>query len=157
MADKPDQLPQWAELDQVDSVSQQNNVLVPPPEKQNYGWARLEFPPRNWFNWLGRYTYRWLRWFDQQESQSVVTDGNGTLLFTTENALIEIVAIDTTNPDNYLRAVGYKAAGSAPVFATGSIDANVLGLGSGTITGDQPITGGTAGDIIVYGQSKIIP
>ena len=63
-------LPEWASLDQVDEVSGQNNVLVPPPEKQQYGWDRLDFPPRNWFNWLGRLTYQWLKYFQQNDPQS---------------------------------------------------------------------------------------
>ena len=100
MVDKPDKMPKWADLDAVDPISGQNNVLEPPPEKQTNGWNRLEYPPRNWFNWLGRYTYRWINWFNQQEQQAKVTDGTGTGLFPTNNALITLHAVDSTTPAN---------------------------------------------------------
>lgn len=155
MVSKPTTLPKWAENDVVDPISQQNNVLEPPTEKQDEGWSRLEFPPRQWFNWLSRWVYRWILWFKQQEEQSVVTDGDGVGLFVTDDSLIEIVAVDKVTPANYLYAVGYKGAGSAPVLNV--IDSNVLTLGAGTIGGDQPISGGTPSNVIVYGQTKIIP
>lgn len=155
MVTKPTVLPQWAEQDQTDPVSLQNNVLTPPPEKQQYGWDRLEFPPRNWFNWLGRYTYRWIAWFKQQEEQAVVTDGNGVGLFPVDDALIFIYAVDKVTPANYIFAMGFKGAGSTPTLNV--IDNNVLTLGASTISGDQVISGGTAANIIAYGQSKIIP
>lgn len=72
---EPTTLPTWAVLDQVDPTSNQNNVLTPPPQQQQYGWGFHEFPPRNWFNWLGRYTYQWLAYFKQQNprSKTVIT------------------------------------------------------------------------------------
>jgi len=157
MVSKPTTLPKWAENDVVDAISGQNNVLEPPPEKQLSGWLRLEFPPRNWFNWLGRYTYRWLNWLKQQEEQAVITDGTGSGLFPTDEALITLHAVDSTAPANYIYAVGYKATGATPVTNLTVVSNNVLTLGAGTITGDQAISGGTAGDIIVWGQTKIIP
>ena len=155
MVTKPSILPEWAENDVIDSISGQNNVLEPPTEKKLEGWARLEFPPRNWFNWLARYTYRWLNWFKQQEEQAVITDGNGVGLFATDSALITLYAVDSVTPANYIVAVGYKAVGIAPALTV--ISNNVLTLGAGNIAGDQAIAGGTAGNIIVWGQTKIIP
>ena len=151
---KPDQLPMWADQDQVSNVSLQNNVLTPPPALQQYGWTYKQFPPRNFFNWLGRYTYRWIAWLNQQESQSVVTDGNGVGLFITDDALIYLYAVDKLTPANYIVAVGYKGAGVAPVLNV--IDSNVLTLGASTTGGNQIISGGTAANIIANGQSKII-
>lgn len=155
MVIKPDQLPMWADSDQVDPISGSNNVLTPPPEKQMYGWARLDYPVRNWMNWLGRYAYRWIAWLDQQEQQAVVSNGNGVGLFVTPDALITLTAVDTTNTSNFIYAVGYKAAGSVPVLNV--IQNNVLTLGVGTISGNQPISGGSASNLVVYAQSKIIP
>lgn len=155
MATKPTVLPVWADSDQTDPTSGQNNVLTPPPDKQQYGWNRLEFPPRNWFNWLGRYTYRWLAWLKQQEEQAVVTNGSGVGLFVVPNGLIFLYAVDKVTPANYVFAMGYKASGVAPVLT--KISNNVLDLGVGTISGNQPITGGTSGNVIAYGQTKIIP
>lgn len=155
MATKPTEIPEWASADVVDPISGQNNVLEPPPEKKMEGWARLEFPPRNWFNWLGRLTYQWIDWFKQQEEQSVVTDGNGASLFPTDEALITLYAVDSTTPANYLFAIGYKATGSAP--SLNIVDSNVLGIGTGDAAGNQEISGGTAGNIVAWGQTKIIP
>jgi len=154
MVEKPTVFPVWAEQDQVDPVSLQNNVLTPPPEKQQYGWSR-QFPPRNWFNWLARYTNRWLQWLSQQESQSIVTDGNGVGLFPTDGALVILYAVDSANPTHFIFATGYKQA--ATNVALNVIDSDTLTLGSATTTGNQPISGGTPSDIIVYGQTKIIP
>lgn len=155
MVSKPTTLPQWAENDVPDPVSKQNNVIEPPPEKQLSGWARKEYPPRNWLNWLARYTYRWLNWLKQQEEQAVVADGNGSSLFPTDEALITLWAVDSTTPANYLYAVGYKASATNPALTV--VASNVLTLGAATTTGDQAISGGTAGDIIAWGQTKIIP
>jgi len=157
MVSKPSTLPKWAENDVVDSISGENNVIEPPAEKQNSGWARLEYPPRNWFNWLGRYTYRWLDWLKQQEEQAVITDGAGVGLFPTDGALITLHAVDIVTPANYIYAVGFKAAGVTPVSNLTVVANNVLTLGVGTVLGDQIISGGTAGNIIVWGQTKIIP
>lgn len=159
MVSKPsaDTLPQWAESDVTDPVSGQNNVIEPPPEKMLSGWARLEYPPRNWFNWLARYTYRWLAWFKQQEEQAVITDGAGVGLFPTDGALITLWAVDIVTPANYVYAMGFKASGATPVANLTILHSNVLGLGAGTVGGDQIISGGTAGNIITWGQTKIIP
>ena len=153
MATKPTVLPKWANIDVADQVSGQNNVIEPPQEKQDSGWARLEYPPRNWFNWLGRYTYRWLDWLKQQEEQAVITDGNGVGLFPTDSALITLHAVDSVTPANYIYAVGFKGVGANPVLTV--LNNNVLTLGASTITGDQIVSGGAAGDIIIWGQSKI--
>lgn len=161
MVDKPTKLPKWAEDDVQDPISGQNNVLEPPEEKKDSGWARLEFPPRNWFNWLGRQTYRWLNWLKQQEEQAVIKNGDGELLFPIDNALITFYAVDIATPANYLVAVGYKEAGEDPVLNV--IDSNVLtrDTGSYTPTGTAPITtatitGSDPDNVIIWGQSKII-
>lgn len=65
MLDKPTTLPKFAELDQIDPTSGENNVVAPIPTKQNYGWTFKEKPPRQHFNWLHRWTYRWLKWIDE--------------------------------------------------------------------------------------------
>lgn len=156
MVDKPTKLPRWAENNVEDPISGQNNVLEPPEEKKDSGWARLEFPPRQWFNWLSRKTWEWLAWLKQQEEQAVVTDGDGVGLFPTDGALITLYAVDTSN-NNVMYAIGHKQSSTNPtleiIYSTGS----TLGLGTATPTGNQAISGGTAGDIIVWGQSKIIP
>jgi|SRR5690606_5109282 len=162
MATKPTTLPMWAENDVLDPISGQNNVLEPPTEKQLSGWARAEFPPRQWFNWLGRLSYRWLDWLKQQEEQAVVTNGSGALLFPTDNALITFTAVDKTTPTNYLFAIGFKGTGSNPVLSV--IGNNVLTLDTAnfTTTGNAPLTtatisGSDPDNAIIWGQTKIIP
>lgn len=66
MLPQPDEFPDWATQDQVDSVSHINNVVSPPLEAQQSGWLRQQFPPRQWFNWLGRFTGQWIRYLNQQ-------------------------------------------------------------------------------------------
>lgn len=154
MADKPTVVPLWAMDNVVDPLTGIPNVQTPPIEKQNNGWI-LQFPPRQWFNWLARYTAEWILWLKQQEEQNIVTNGDGVGLFPTDGALITLTAIDSTTPANYIYAVGYKGAGVDAVLNV--IDSNGLTLGTPTITGDFPITGGTPANVIVYGNSKVIP
>jgi hypothetical protein len=156
MVNKPTFYPNWATEDQVDPVSLQNNVLTPPSEKQLEGFARLEFPPRNWFNWLFRTINDWIIWFDQILSQGVVTLGTGQTMFDAVNGgLAYIYVVDTGNASNVYHGMIYLPPGS--VGAT-FIDIKKVGIttpvisGSGTVT----ITGGS-GPYIVYGQTKTIP
>ena len=154
MVSKPTILPEWAENDVVDPISGQNNVLEPPPEKKLEGWSRLEYPPRNWFNWLARYTWRWLNWLNQQEEQSIVTDGSGVNIFPISGSLCVLFAVDTASPTHYLYAIGANVGGTVTLTVVASATL-ALGAISGT---SVPITG--AADpttIIAWGQSKIIP
>jgi hypothetical protein len=157
MVDKPSTFPTWAELDVVDPTSGQNNVTTPPLEKQNYGWAFGEEPPRNWFNWLGRYTNNWLKWFDQQESQSTVTPGDGAdaSFNASVGGLAYIYVVDKGNAANVYHGMVYLPP--ANVGAT-FIDIKKVGITTPTIstTGTVTIAGGT-GPYIVYGQTKNIP
>ncbi len=158
MATKPDQLPIWADLDQVDPVSQSNNVLTPPPAWQSYGWIRGQFPPRNWFNWLGRYTYRWIKWLNQQESQAVVTDGTGAtpsypLVFP---GLAYIYVVDTGNSANVYHGMVYLPA--SPGSPVPFVDIKKVGITTPQVAVDGSVTisGGT-GTYICYCQLKTIP
>lgn len=155
MVSKPTVLPQWASADVQDPISQQWNVVEPPLEKKTDGWFLGEKPNRQWWNWFQRTVYDWIAWIDQQQSQTVTTDASGTALFTTPNALITIKAVDLADPTKYYQATGIKLPGSAPAFAAGSVQSSGLALGTGTISGNQPITGGV--NVIVTGTSSIIP
>jgi hypothetical protein len=154
MNQRPDELPRFASNNVVDPISGQPNVLEPPEEKKDTGWDRLEFPPRNWFNWLHRKTFEWLRYLDERQEWDRTTDGNGVGLFPFDDALIILSAVDTATPANYLLAVGFKAQGQTPVLNI--ISNNVLEPGTATTIGDQEIDGGTATNIIANGRSKLI-
>ena len=162
MVDKPTDLPRWAENNVVDPISGQNNVLEPPEEKKDSGWARLEFPPRQWFNWISRKTWEWLAWLKQQEEQAVIKNGDGELLFPIEGALITYYAVDIATPANYLIAIGYKGAGVDAVLTVTDSNTLTLDTANFTVTGDAPITtatitGSDPDNVIVWGQSKVIP
>jgi hypothetical protein len=70
---QPTEFPDWATQDQTDPVSHINNVVTPPLEMQQSGWHRQEYPPRQWFNWLARFTGKWIRYLNQQAG-SAATD-----------------------------------------------------------------------------------
>lgn len=128
---QPAELPTWAAQDQIDPVSGQNNVLTPPVQQQQYGWQRLAFPPRNWFNWLGRLTYQWLQYFRQNDTfsttviTSAVQGGNSVLpicnpsIATRGVTMIYINDIATGN--NGSRYVGFYVRN-----ATSSVTPNVI-------------------------------
>ena len=145
---RPESLPQWATTEVTNAETGQLNVIEPPQEKKNKGWEFKEFPPRNWFNWLFRTIYYWLRHYAQR---TMVADGNGEGLFPHDHCLITLYAVNTAAPANYIHAVGYRGTGAPNLNV---ISSNTLTLGSGTSSGDQPISGGDAGDIIVWGSSQ---
>lgn len=74
MAVKPDQYPDWATDDVVNPISGQNNVATPPTEYNDFGWTLYQKPPRQWFNWLGRYTGFWVRYLDEMIDE-ITADG----------------------------------------------------------------------------------
>ena len=155
MVDKPVLYPQWASNDVQDPLSQQFNVVEPPLEKKTDGWFLGEKPNRQWWNWFQRTTYDWIVWFDQQTATTTTTDDAGVALFSVDNALIEITAVDLDDPTSIYKASGIKLPGVVPQFAPASVVSNNLSLGIGTIAGNQPILGGT--NVIVTGLSKVIP
>lgn len=69
MIEKPDALPRWATDEVVDPVTNQANVVEPPEQRKDSGWARREIPPRQWKNWLLRQTFRWLEYFESRDSR----------------------------------------------------------------------------------------
>lgn len=158
MVTKPSVFPIWAQLNAVDPISGQNNVTTPPLEKQNYGWDFNEQPPRNWFNWLGRYTYNWLAWLDQQESQSRVVDNTGTApafdIITGGMAIVYV--IDSTTPANSFHGIAYiPPSPGAPVTVT-KLGGTTLTVSTISVTGVITAAGGS-GNYIIYGQMKTIP
>ena len=150
---KPTTLPMWAEDDVLDPISGQYNVVEPPTEKKTNGWSLGEQPARNFYNWLGRFTYRWLAYLKQQEEQKVVTNAAGVGLFPLDNAVITLLAVDLADPTKYVSAFGIKMPGVVPTYSV----ANAVGLalGAATITGDQPVTGGA--NVVITAQSSVIP
>lgn len=158
MVDKPSVFPVWAEQNRVDPISGQNNVTTPPLEKQNYGWNFNEQPPRNWFNWLGRYTYNWLQWLDQQENQSRVVDNTGTApaFDISVGGMALVTVIDTTTPANFYSGITYIPPNPGSPVSVTTMNSNVLTVSTISVTGVITAAGGS-GNYIIYGQMKNIP
>lgn len=146
----PAKLPRWATLTVVNSVTKAPNIVEPTESKKDLGWDSFEPPARNYFNWFQNLVYQWLDYFNFRLTVGQkITDGNGAQLFGIEDSIIVLYAIDKTTPANYIHAMGYRGA-TTPTLNV--LSSNVLTLGTAGADGSQAISGGTAGDIIVFGQ-----
>lgn len=65
MADiaKPAEKPKWA-------TGGSAAVTTPPSGKQDLGWV-IEYPPHQFFNWLAKWTYRWIEYFEAKGDSSL--------------------------------------------------------------------------------------
>ncbi len=64
MATKPTKYPRWATVPSVDPVVGGDNVVEPPEQLKDDGWARKQKPPANYQNWLHNLTYLWLLYLE---------------------------------------------------------------------------------------------
>lgn len=74
----PPEFPDWATNDVTDPISNVKNVITPALEMQQSGWLFQQFPPRQWFNWLARYTGRWIRYLAQNDQKGRTISFTGT-------------------------------------------------------------------------------
>jgi len=127
----------------------QQNLNQPPDAIMANGFvpatatSRGQPLPAQWLNWLVNRLFKHI-------NRDVVTDTNGVNLFVTENALIRLEAFDISDPNKYLVAIGYKAAGVIPSLKV--VSSATLTLGTGTINGNQPVIGGTNVKIVGYSR-----
>jgi hypothetical protein len=127
----------------------QQNVNQPPDAVLANGFvpatatSRGQPLPAQWLNWLFNKIFKAI-------NRDVVTDDNGVGLFKTENAMIRLEAFDIADPNKYIVAIGYKAAGVAPSLKV--VSSATLTLGTGTINGTQPIIGGSNVKIVGYSR-----
>lgn len=127
----------------------QQNVNQPPDAVLANGFvpatatSRGQPLPAQWLNWLFNKVFKAI-------NRDVVTDANGVGLFKTENAMIRLEAFDIADPNKYLVAIGYKAAGVSPSLKV--VASATLTLGTGTINGTQPIVGGSNVKIVGYSR-----
>jgi len=155
MVDRPDKLPRWADQDRFSAITNNNNVVEPTESKKTVGWDAFEPPARNYFNWLQRYNYLWIQYFDYLLNDlRKVSDGDGENLFDVQNTLIELVAVDKTAPTHFIKAVGWKGTTSHTLNV---IDSDTLTLGAQDANGSQAISGGTASNIVVYATIVLPP
>lgn len=69
--DKPDRIPDWATQDFIDPIKGYSNVIEPPEAIKTRGWDSGRHANRQFFNWLGRYTALWIRYFDRYSTETV--------------------------------------------------------------------------------------
>ena len=147
----PSEFPTWCTDDQADPVSMQNNAFLPPPEKQQYGFNRLEFPPRNWINYLFRTINEWIMYLAQQAGLSITADGSGTTptvnVVTGGMALIYVV--DTSVTANFYEGIVYVPPGySSGTLTFNTVSSSTLTVGAISAAGTVTIGGGTGPYIV---------
>ena len=128
----------------------QQNVGQPPEAVLTNGFipetavARGQPLPAQWLNWLLQKIFRLI-------NRDRVTDANGVGLFTVPNSVIRLEAFDKNDPNKYLVAIGYKGA-AGDLHSLKVVASATLTLGTPTVGGNQPISGGS--DVIIMAQSR---
>lgn len=128
----------------------QQNVGQPPDAVLSQGFipetagARGQPLPAQWLNWLFQKVFRHI-------NRDRVSDANGVGLFTVPNSVIRLEAFDRNDPNKYLVAIGYKGAADV-VHTLKVINSATLTLGTPTVGGNQPVTGGT--DVVITATSR---
>ena len=91
MATKPTDKPEFARNDVIDGTTGLNNVIAPGETKKNEGFERLEKPVYQYFNWIARFSYLWINYFETvTDSELVKKVGDtmtGALTVNTTNAI----------------------------------------------------------------------
>jgi len=129
----------------------QINVSSPPEATVTSGFipeqaeTRGQPLPAQWLNWLFRQAFRYI-------NRDKVSDANGSGLFQYANSAIRIEAVDMSDVNKYLVAIGYKGASGVHVLKV--VSSATLTLGTPTTNGDQPIIGGA--NVRTVGYSRQI-
>ena len=141
---------QFAE-DYVGYPDGQQNVGQPPDAVLSAGFipetagARGQPLPAQWLNWLFQKVFRLF-------NRDKVSDANGVGLFTTPESVIRLEAFDRADPNKYLVAIGYKGAADV-VHTLKVINSATLTLGTPTVSGNQPVSGGSA-NVVMLATSR---
>ena len=128
----------------------QQNVGQPPDAVISSGFipktagARGQPLPAQWLNWLFQKAFRLI-------NRDKVSNAAGVGLFMVPNSIIRLEAFDRADPDKYLVAIGYKGALDS-VHTLKVINSATLTLGTGTASGNQPVTGGV--DVVIMATSR---
>lgn len=128
----------------------QQNVGQPPDAVLANGFipetagARGQPLPAQWLNWLFQKAFRLI-------NRDKVSNAAGVALFTVPNSVIRLEAFDRADPNKYLVAIGYKGAADA-VHTLKVINSATLTLGTATVGGNQPVTGGA--DVVIMATSR---
>ena len=125
----------------------QQNVGQPPDAVLASGFvpetagARGQPLPAQWLNWLMQKLFRHI-------NRDRVSDAAGVGLFTVPNSVIRLEAFDRADPNKYLVAIGYKGAADV-VHSLKVVSSATLTLGAATISGNQPVSGGSGTTVIL--------
>ena len=128
----------------------QQNVGQPPDAVLSAGFipetagARGQPLPAQWLNWLFQKVFRLF-------NRDKVSDANGVGLFTTPESVIRLEAFDRADPNKYLVAIGYKGAADV-VHTLKVINSATLTLGTPTVGGNQPVSGGA--NVVIMATSR---
>jgi hypothetical protein len=128
----------------------QQNVGQPPDAVMTSGFipetagARGQPLPAQWLNWLFQKVFRLF-------NRDKVSDANGVGLFTTPESVIRLEAFDRADPNKYLVAIGYKGAAGV-VHTLKVISSATLTLGTATVGGNQPVSGGA--NVVIMATSR---
>lgn len=128
----------------------QQNVGQPPDAVMTAGFipetagARGQPLPAQWLNWLFQKVFRLF-------NRDKVSDANGVGLFTTPESVIRLEAFDRADPNKYLVAIGYKGAAGV-VHTLKVISSATLTLGTATVGGNQPVSGGA--NVVIMATSR---
>lgn len=154
----PTEIPRWAMDDVPDPITGQPNVVTPPLEKQDNGWLSGEFPPRQWFNWLGRFTAQWIEYLSTQQAQSVVVDNTGTepAFNVTTGGMAIVYVIDTTTPANSYHGIAYIPPNPVSPITVTKLGGTTLTVSTISVSGVITAASGS-GNYIIYGQMKTLP
>lgn len=120
----------------------QVNVQPPPDSTIANGFipeqaaTRGQPLPAQWLNWALRTIFRYI-------NRDKVSDATGSQLFPYANCMIRLDAIDTSDSTKYLYAIGFRN-GLDAVHVLRVIQSNGLTLGTPTLDGTQPISGGSS-------------
>lgn len=128
----------------------QQNVGQPPDAVLANGFipetagARGQPLPAQWLNWLFQKAFRLI-------NRDKVSNAAGVGLFVVPDSVIRLEAFDRADPNKYLVAIGYKGAADA-VHTLKVISSATLTLGTATVGGNQPVTGGT--NVVIMATSR---
>ena len=128
----------------------QQNVGQPPDAVISSGFipktagARGQPLPAQWLNWLFQKAFRLI-------NRDKVSNAAGVGLFMVPNSIIRLEAFDRADPDKYLVAIGYKGALDS-VHTLKVINSATLTLGTPTVGGNQPVSGGA--NVVIMATSR---
>ena len=140
----------WFAENYVGYPDGQQNVGQPPDAVLANGFipetagARGQPLPAQWLNWLFQKVFRLF-------NRDKVSDANGVGLFTTPESVIRLEAFDRNDPNKYIVAIGYKGAADA-VHTLKVINSATLTLGTPTVGGNQPVSGGA--NVVIMATSR---